>query len=77
MTEEDLPVHIKTGVTPGKGLSLDIPDEGICLEEVEHQLILNAIAKAGGNKTKAAQLLNISRRTLYSRLESYEEGRGA
>lgn len=49
----------------------DIPDEGISLEEVEKLLLKKALAKAGGNQTKAAQLLKISRHTLLYRMEKY------
>ncbi len=49
----------------------EIPDEGLVLEEVEKALIRKALAKAGGNKSKAAELLGLTRRTLYSRMERY------
>ncbi len=49
----------------------EIPDEGLVLEELEKELIIKAIRKAGGNKSKAAALLGLTRRTLYSRMERY------
>jgi DNA-binding NtrC family response regulator len=49
----------------------DIPDEGLPLEALEKELIVKALEKAGGNKTRAAKLLGLTRRTLYSRLERY------
>ncbi len=49
----------------------EIPDEGLVLEELEKALIRKALAKAGGNKSKAAELLGLTRRTLYSRMERY------
>ena len=52
----------------GAGLFV-LPDEGIHLESLEEDLIRQAIRKADGNKTQAAQLLGITRRTLYSRLD--------
>ncbi|MFZ5980427.1 MAG: sigma-54-dependent transcriptional regulator [Candidatus Zixiibacteriota bacterium] len=42
-------------------------DEG--LENTEKELILQALQKAGNNKTKAAQMLKITRRRLYSRMK--------
>jgi two-component system, NtrC family, response regulator AtoC len=48
-----------------------IPDEGLSLEEVEKSLILASLEKSGGNKSKAAQLLGMTRRTLYSRMERH------
>ena len=45
-----------------------LPDEGIDLraavEEFESNLILQALAKTGNNKNKAAQLLKLNRTTL-------------
>lgn len=40
-------------------------------ESNEKQLIINAIKEADFNKTKAAKLLNITRKTLYNKLEHY------
>ena len=53
------------------GATLEIPDQGISLEQLEKELILQALDKSGGNKTKAAKLLGLTRRTLYSRLERH------
>jgi DNA-binding NtrC family response regulator len=41
------------------------------LEEVERQMILRTLDKTGNNKTKAAQLLDISLKTLHNKLNSY------
>ncbi len=41
-------------------------------ETNERELILNALIQTRYNKTKAAQLLNIDRKTLYSKMEKYE-----
>ena len=40
-------------------------------ETNERELILNALVQTRYNKTKAAQLLNIDRKTLYSKMEKY------
>jgi two-component system NtrC family response regulator len=68
---EDLPAHIRQ--TPLVPVNIDIPDDGISLEEVERSLIQRALAKAGGNKSRAAKLLGITRRKLYSMLERFGE----
>src|SRR5258707_216040 len=41
------------------------------LEEVERQMILRTLDKTGNNKTKAAQLLDVSLKTLHNKLNSY------
>jgi two-component system NtrC family response regulator len=67
--EQDLPPHIRNLPSPSGGAWLDIPSDGLSLEEVEKNLIKNALTKAGGNKSKAAKLLGITRRKLYSMME--------
>lgn len=49
----------------------EIPPEGISLESVEKQLILKALEKSGGNRSKAARLLHVPRHVLIYRLEKY------
>jgi two-component system response regulator HydG len=48
-----------------------IPPEGLSLEALERELILRALERAGGNKSQAARLLGLTRRTLYSRMERH------
>ncbi len=40
-------------------------------EEIEKNLIIKMLQQAGYNKKKAAELLNMSRKTLYNKLEKY------
>lgn len=49
----------------------EIPAEGLSLEELEKALILQSLTRAGGNKSQAARLLGLTRRTLYSRMEKH------
>ena len=56
----------------GGGLSLEIPPEGISLEEVEKELIRKALSRSGGNRSEAARLLKIPRHVLIYRLEKFE-----
>jgi len=64
---DDLPPHLQAWQK--LPTQFDIPDAGINLEELEKKLVHRAIHKAGGNKSKAAKLLGITRRKLYSMLE--------
>ncbi len=60
-------IRMKTqGATP-----FELPEEGIVLDELEKTLILQALEKSGGNKTRAARLLGITRRRLYSMMERF------
>ena len=49
----------------------EIPAEGLSLEVLERELILKALERSGGNKSRAARLLGLTRRTLYSRMERH------
>lgn len=74
---EILPDHLPEEMRPG-GRALDLhpgyalPAGGINLEELEKDLIQQAVAQARGNKTRAAELLGLSRDTLRYRLEKYD-----
>lgn len=48
---------------------------GTPLEEVERQMIMRTLQKTGNNKTRAAELLGISLKTLHNKLNLYR-GRG-
>jgi len=51
--------------------STDNPDLRLHSEAHERKLILDVLQKAKYNKSKAAQLLNIDRKTLYNKMEKY------
>jgi DNA-binding NtrC family response regulator len=42
------------------------------MADLERQRIMDALAQCGGNQSKAAEILGISRRTLVSRLDEYD-----
>jgi DNA-binding NtrC family response regulator len=44
----------------------------LTLEQLEQRYIEGALKAVGGNKTQAAKLLGVDRRTLYRKLERYE-----
>ncbi len=59
------------------GSQFRLPSEGVALEDVEMSLVRQAIERSGGNQTKAAELLGISRDQLRYRLKKLEEAAGA
>ena len=71
---EDLPFNIRVPKAPaegaGPGLRTSIP-VGIPLEEVEKSHILQTLDDCRGNKTRAAQQLGITIKTLYNKLHRY------
>ena len=52
-------------------IRIAVPPWGIALEDVERKLIEEVLKIAGGNTTRSAQLLHISRDTLRYRIKKY------
>ena len=50
---------------------LDMPPGGLDFSQLENKLLRQALARSGGNQTKAAKLLNLSRDTFRYRLEKH------
>jgi transcriptional regulator with GAF, ATPase, and Fis domain len=48
-----------------------LPPEGVNLDELERQLLVQALERAGGNQTQAAQLLGINRDQVRYRIEKF------
>ena len=46
-------------------------EEGVSLSALEKQQIIKTLLKMNGNKTRAAETLGISIKTLYNKLKSY------
>lgn len=57
--------------TPGE-LRIDFPEEGISLYNIEKEIIVQALEKAGQNQTRASKLLKISRDTLRYKMKKYD-----
>ena len=69
---DDLPNRFReTRGTPVGRLRLELPDEGLPLEEVERELIRAALEKHGWNQTRAAAYLDITRSTLIYRMQKF------
>jgi DNA-binding NtrC family response regulator len=48
---------------------VELPEEGVALQDVERALVESALARTAGNVTEAARLLRMSRGSLRYRLE--------
>ena len=55
-------------------VQFSLPSEGVALEDVELSLVRQAIDRSGGNQTRAAELLGISRDQLRYRLKKLGDG---
>jgi DNA-binding NtrC family response regulator len=77
ITSDDLPDKIRNGnsaVPPpsGSGCNINLPDEGYSLEQLEREVVMQALERNGWNQTAAARFLRIPRHTLIYRMEKYE-----
>ena len=68
---EDLPPEISDSSLPLGDFPIEIPADGVALEEIVKEYIRVALTQTGGNQTKAAELLGISRRRLQNRMQNY------
>jgi DNA-binding NtrC family response regulator len=69
---DNLPLEIRQGgVVMEDGPGFKLPASGIKLQDLENDVIRQALALAGGNKSRAARLLGLTRDTLLYRLNKY------
>ena len=66
----DLPLTIQALSRDREIQGLNLPS-GISLQEVEKALILKTLEDTGGNRSRAAEILGINRRTLQNKLKEY------
>ncbi|MGH7906392.1 MAG: sigma-54-dependent transcriptional regulator [Candidatus Binataceae bacterium] len=72
----DLPIEVtRTAANNGSPLAFEVRP-GVSLDELERHLILRTIEFTGGNKSRAAEILGVSVKTLYNRLERYRTKEG-
>ena len=67
---ENVPLNIREDLEPGIGKAI-LSSGGCDLEQNEKILIERALNETGGNRSKAAEKLGISRRTLHRKLHIY------
>jgi two-component system, NtrC family, response regulator len=69
---DELSDKIRTGRQPaGGGGVLNLPPDGYPLEQLEREVVMEALARNGWNQTAAARFLRIPRHTLIYRMEKY------
>ncbi|HYN77716.1 MAG TPA: sigma 54-interacting transcriptional regulator [Lamprocystis sp. (in: g-proteobacteria)] len=69
---QDLPPELVSGEPPPSATDgFRLPPQGIDLQGLERELIRQALALAGGNKSRAARLLGLTRDTLLYRLQKH------
>jgi two-component system response regulator HydG len=66
---EDLPTKVQK-YAPSRLEIATVPDQLITLDEMERRYVRQVLASVNGNKTHAARVLGIDRRSLYRRLET-------
>ena len=81
ITIRDLPQPVREGASaiPSAVAGLKLPSfaksgQHLNVRETEHRLIIRALDESGGNVTKAARALGMSRRTLHRRLKELRDG---
>ena len=68
---EQVPAEIRGAKSRIATISLKLPDDGISLEEIEKEILLQALERHHWNQTRAARYLNLSRKTLIYRMEKF------
>lgn len=69
----DLPGEIRRA-SGNREVVRSAAERGLSLAELERDYVFEVLRRTGGNKTRAAELLDIPRRTLYRRLDEYAAG---
>ena len=72
----DLPVELRQAQEPVPSSAVTLPEDGLDLglfvANIERELIQRSLERTGGNKGRAARLLNLKRTTLVEKLKRLE-----
>ncbi len=74
ITASDLPAKLQDPAH-GAGGGFSLPPDGLVLEDLEYELIRQALDRSGGQIKEAAQLLGISYKTMQYRLKKHDISR--
>jgi DNA-binding NtrC family response regulator len=66
-----LPSDIRVQAGPSGTVNVSLPADGVPLEELEYAVLREALARCGGNVSRAARFLSVSRQTLIYRMKKY------
>ncbi len=72
LTVEDLPAQIRNLSNHAANVLLNMPPEGLAIEEVEREIIRQALEMHGDNQTRTARYLDITRSALIYRMQKYD-----
>src|SRR6266516_3658590 len=71
ITPEDMPLEVRQESRPASEGAFKLPPQGIAFEDMERDLITQAMQQTDYNITKAAKLLGLTFRTLQYRLDKF------
>ena len=70
ITPDDLPERVRASGGASALIARSV-EQNMTLRELEREYILEVLRRTGGNKSRAAELLGLDRKTLYRRLDEY------
>jgi two-component system NtrC family response regulator len=62
---------LRAPTEPGGGRGVELPEQGLDIEEVEKKLVMLALERTRGNQTRAAALLGLHRDQIRYRIEKF------
>ena len=69
---EDLPDRLRSRPQKIGKVLIDLPDDGLMMEDLEKELIIKAFEKCEKNQSKTARYLGITRNTLLYRMDKFQ-----
>jgi two-component system, NtrC family, response regulator HydG len=70
LTPHDLPERVRAGGAAARFIAQSSA-QNLTLRDLERDYILEVMRKTGGNKSRAAEMLGLDRKTLYRKLDEY------